>query len=133
MPDSRAWRPRSRKRSRTWSACSGAAGMRNRNLLLALAAAMMCACATVPGHPSYLPTAKELPTDPHGSWIVIKDQQEIVTAGELLAVEHDSTVYLWTDGPRIVSIHDRNVKSAHLVRFDPQAGAIAGATFGGVL
>jgi hypothetical protein len=107
--------------------------MRSRNLLPALAAAMMCACATVPGHPPSLPSARELPTDPHGSWIVIKNQMEIVTAGELLAVEHDSTVYIWTDGARIVSIHDRDIQSAHMVRFDPRAGEIAGATFGGVL
>ena len=92
----------------------------------------MCACATIPGHPPSLPTASELPRDPRGSWIAVKTDSGL-TAGELLAVEKDSTVYVLTDGPRVASIPDRDVRSAHLVRFDPQAGSIAGLTFGGVL
>jgi hypothetical protein len=73
-----------------------------------------------------------LPQDSHGSWIAIKTDSGL-TAGELLAVGNDSTVYIWTDGPRIISIPDRDVKSAHLVRFDAQAGRLAGLTFLGVL
>ena len=107
--------------------------MRSCSLPLARAAAMMCACATVPGHPPSLPTAGELPKNPYGSWIVVKNDRGAEFSGELLAVENDSTVYLWGDGPRIIVIPDREVKSAHLVRFNSQAGGLAGLTFLGVL
>lgn len=73
-----------------------------------------------------------LPKDPYGSYIFVKTDSGL-TSGELLAVEDDNVVYVMADGDRIVAIPDRNVLSARLVRFNPQAGVVAGLTMGGVL
>lgn len=106
--------------------------MRSRSLiLLAAGCTLMSGCAPLVSHPP-LPTVEMLPKDPYGSFIVVKTDTS-TTAGELLAVHNNTTVYLLADNQRIVSILDRDVKSAHLVRFNPRASEVAGLTFLGVL
>jgi hypothetical protein len=72
-----------------------------------------------------------LPKDPYGSFIFVKTDSGL-TSGELLAAERDS-VYIMSEGKRIVALADRDVLSARLVRFNPQAGGVAGLTMLGVL
>ncbi len=108
--------------------------MRSHSLLLVLVAMSMCACAAMPADHPPLPRVDDLPTSANGSWVALKSRSGVVRSGELLAVENDGMIYIQllpTLNPTAVS--PDTLKSAHLVKFNPEASGIAGLAFLGTL
>jgi len=107
--------------------------MRNRSLALALVAALMCACASIPPQAPTLPEPDDLPTSTHGSWVMATSRSGAVQSGELFAVAGDSVVWIQSSAGRPACVSVDTLKSVHLVSFDPNSDAVGGLTVLGTL
>lgn len=86
-------------------------------------------CASNPAPDDWLPSAREVPTDPYGAWIRIEFDSGTAsheTEGELLAVEPD-TVYLLA-GDRVVAFPGDRIRHARVAWFKSGAGLLGGWT-----
>ncbi|HET6348761.1 MAG TPA: hypothetical protein VFH88_06715 [Candidatus Krumholzibacteria bacterium] len=107
--------------------------MRSHSLMITLIALAAAGCASMPpGTPPDLPSPGSVRNDPYGSYIYL-DHGDGWTAGELLAIERDSTIYVMTAEQHAVGIDAGSVTSAQLIQFDASPESVAGLAALGTL
>lgn len=105
-----------------------------RQVMSLLVATLGTSCASNPAPNDWLPSAREVPADPFGSWIRIEydsgnSSHEI--AGELLSVEPD-TVYVLAE-ESLVAFPRESILKARVAWFESGAGMLSAWTFLGSL
>lgn len=112
--------------------------MLNHKNLIPLLFVFLCGCASFNAPYKWLPEPKQVPEDPYGSWIeVVNITPDSVKAetirGELIAIDRDTLYLLDNTLANIRMFPAAKIKSARLVRYYANEGAMGALTALGAL
>lgn len=108
--------------------------MLNHKNLMYLLLVFLCGCASFHAPYRWLPVADKVPEDPYGGWIEVRymhpDSIKVENLkGELIAVNSDTLYLLDYPLSTLRILPAANIKSARLVRYFANEGAVGALTF----